>query len=699
MRAMTKTVVETPELVVAGLTAAPPVTPRYRPHLDGLRAVAVFLVVAFHAGLRRFQGGFIGVDVFFVLSGYLVTELLLRDIRSHGSVRVRRFYARRIRRLLPAALVTLVITAIAYAAIASPVELFDARHAFQSALLYVSNWYFIHQSTDYFAADINASPVLQFWSLSIEEQFYFVWPLLLWGLFSLSRRSRHSWTVVQVTVAGLGLASLVAALRLASSQPNLAYFGTFTRAYQLFFGALLALSPGIVRRVSQRAPVARWMPLLALCAIAAVVVLGTSLVDVGPITRGALVVIAACALLLAIESGERGAVRRCLSIPPIVYLGRISYGIYLWHWPIIIVATREFSLAPLPLFAIATLIASGLASVSYQILEQPIRASLYLDRFRSPVIVTGLALSVITAVIVVPRVLDPDTTRRTDSTTAAAAAPTGAAPVPAGLDWQAARKDTGERPDCYRKSVSSCTLVHGSGPHVLLMGDSHALMLIPTFRALAARDSLTLSVAAFPRCPWLGIVEPILGLAACRAHHADWLERVIPTLKPDLVVLVERAVDDPTEHGFVLAANGALIKPDTPGYNKVVLDGARQTLDRLHAIGAKTLIVEPMPLPVDFDPLACIAAAKYLDECRFVSFDHATPFELGLRDLDNGTTVRTLDMDKWVCPYLPICDPVVGGLLVRRDASAHLTREFATALAPRMQALLVSDRFISASAK
>jgi peptidoglycan/LPS O-acetylase OafA/YrhL len=698
MRAVTETLVETPELVVAGPPAAAPVTPRYRPHLDGLRAVAVFLVVAFHAGLRRFQGGFIGVDVFFVLSGYLVTELLLRDIRSHGSVRVRRFYARRIRRLLPAALVTLVITAIVYAAIASPVELFDARHAFQSALLYVSNWYFIHQSTDYFASDINASPVLQFWSLSIEEQFYFVWPLLLWGLFSLSHRSRHSWSVVQVTVAGLGLASLVAALRLASSQPNLAYFGTFTRAYQLLAGALLALTPGILRRVRLRTAWARWMPLLALVAIAALVLLATSLVDVGPITRGALVVVATCALLLAIETGERGAVRRGLSVAPIVYLGRISYGIYLWHWPIIIVAAREFSLAPLPLFAIAALLATGLASLSYQLLEQPIRISPLLDRVRGPVIVTGLALSVLTAAIVVPRILDRGATSASGRAAASTAAPTGAAPVPKSLDWQAVQKERNDRTTCLGASVSKCTLVHGKGPSVLLMGDSHALMLIPTLSTIAERDDLTFSVAAFPQCPWLVNVTYALGSQACESHRDDWFNRVIPALKPDLVVLVQRSVDDPTVKNLLIS-NGRFVDPSSPGYDKLVLDGARQTLDRLRAVGAQTLIVEPMPLPVGFDPLQCISGAKYLDECRFVTFAQPTPFEHGLRDLANGKTVQTLDVDKWVCPYAPICDPVVDGMIVRRDLAAHLTRTFATSLAPRLESVLQADGFLSAPAK
>ena len=160
----------------------------YRPHLDGVRTLAVYLVVAFHAGLVRFDGGFIGVDVFFVLSGYLVTSLLLRDVAKVGGVRLRQFYSRRIRRLLPAAVVNLTVTAVVFAAIASPVEAAGAVGAVRAAALYVANWYFIGQSADYFARNITASPVIHYWSLSVEEQFYILWPLLLSGLVLAGRR-------------------------------------------------------------------------------------------------------------------------------------------------------------------------------------------------------------------------------------------------------------------------------------------------------------------------------------------------------------------------------------------------------------------------------------------------------------------------------------------------------------------------------
>ena len=188
---------------------------RYRPHLDGLRAVAVYLVVAYHSGLGVFSGGFIGVDIFFVLSGFLVTKILVRDLASVGHVRGRQFYARRVRRILPAASVTLVATALVYSVVATPAEMLEALGGFRAAFLYVANWYFIGQSTDYFAASVESNPVLTFWSLAVEEQFYLVWPMLLGGLYLVTARAgRWRWWTLRTLVVAVGLASAIAALRL-----------------------------------------------------------------------------------------------------------------------------------------------------------------------------------------------------------------------------------------------------------------------------------------------------------------------------------------------------------------------------------------------------------------------------------------------------------------------------------------------------
>src|SRR3954451_11127235 len=268
----------------------------YRPHLDGLRAVAVYLVVLFHAGALRFAGGFIGVDVFFVLSGFLVTQLLLRDL-AHGSIRFGRFYARRFRRLLPAAFVALIVTAVVFTAIARAGEVVDAVGSFKAAFLYVANWYFIHHSTGYFGADISENPVLQFWSLAIEEQFYLLWPLTLGGLFLVTRRIDRArrMQVIRTAVLAGAVASALWALSLRNSDLNRAYYGTDTRAYELLAGALLALTPAWAERARRYA---RSLHVATFAAIAALVMLATDWIHFDAIERGIAVTVVTCVLLV-----------------------------------------------------------------------------------------------------------------------------------------------------------------------------------------------------------------------------------------------------------------------------------------------------------------------------------------------------------------------------------------------------------------
>jgi peptidoglycan/LPS O-acetylase OafA/YrhL len=293
-------------LTTARAAVAPARHSEYRPHLDGLRAIAVLLVVAFHSQIAKFSGGFVGVDVFFVLSGYLVTQLLLRDIGSFERIRLRRFYARRYRRLLPAAFVALVVSSAAFVLVASAAEVSDSKGAFRAAFLYFANWHFIRQGSDYFAADINRSPVIHFWSLAVEEQFYLLWPLLLGGLFAATRKmTAHRVAVIRGVVALGALVSVIAALHISRTNLNRAYYGTDTRAYQLLAGALLALTPRLFR-LGER--VRRGLEIAAVAGVVAIIVLATSAISLETIHRGVAITIATCALIIAIEkrTDERG---------------------------------------------------------------------------------------------------------------------------------------------------------------------------------------------------------------------------------------------------------------------------------------------------------------------------------------------------------------------------------------------------------
>ncbi len=669
----------------------------YQPHLDGLRAIAVYLVVAFHAGVLRLQGGFIGVDVFFVLSGYLVTRLLVRDLDEGGRVRLARFYGRRFRRLLPAALLLLVATALVYPLIASPLEVLDARGAMRAASLWFSNWYFIARSADYFAADVQASPVLHFWSLSVEEQFYLAWPVLFGGLVAaVGRRARSPRATVRAIVAGAGVASLGLALWLARTDVARAYYGTDARAYQLLAGAVLALTPGAVVRYRRWATdaaggTATWagaVPWLALAALAAA---ASSRLELAPVPRGVAATVVTLVLIVSL-SGVPGSARRILSVGPITYLGRISYGTYLWHWIVLLVLGATLELAPIPLAVAGAVVATGLASLSYQLVELPIRSSAWLDRRPVPVVIVAVAASLLVGTVVLPELLDRGAQRDRTQASEAPADAGDRTPVPADLDWQAAAKDHRKPPPCPEDDPDACTLVAGGEPHVLLLGDSHAAMYIDAFVGLAERRGFTLSVASTPGCLWpRGIARAdnleevgIYGLTPvdlCRGIQDSWYDTIVPALDPDVIVLVHRGFDDPAAPLPVVDVDDDVVDPATPSGAAAFERLVRRHLDQLTAGGAQVVIVEPIPLSSEEDdPMVCLSGARYLEECRFEASEGPTPVEQVYRRVaDEDPDVSTLDLDQLACPGLPTCDPVVDGLVVRWNHS-HLTDTFARSL-------------------
>ncbi len=248
--------------------------------------------------------------------------------------------------------------------------------------------------------------MLHFWSLSIEEQFYLVWPLLLIGLLALKRRLGDRTWVLPAIVGAAALGSLAWAFHLASDDVNRAYYGTDARAYQLLAGALLALSPMLFQRLRGR----RWLGVLSGVSLIALVVLGSRSLGVDPIQRGALATIATATLLLSLEAGS-GWTKRALSTTPMTYLGRISYGTYLWHWPVIVIAGLTMELSPLATVLLSAVVATGVAALSSHLIEIPIRESRSLHKVPRLVIASGLAASVMAAVLVVPDLARPDRTR------------------------------------------------------------------------------------------------------------------------------------------------------------------------------------------------------------------------------------------------------------------------------------------------
>lgn len=653
----------------------------YRPELDGLRAVAVYLVLLFHAHMVWFRGGFIGVDVFFVLSGFLVTGVLMRDFaqRDRGPRAILgQFYARRVRRLLPAAAVVVAMVALLQMLIAglpARIEMVDDARA---SLLYFANWHFILEGRDYFAGAEGASPYLHFWSLSIEEQFYIVYPLLF--LLAVRRASRPILTLGW----GLGVVGLVSVLLqvwVARTDINLAYYGTHTRVYQLAAGALLmVLVHAWTTRERQVPP--RAAAVLALVGLAGIVVVASDLVDVSQSNRGLLATVFSVLTIAGLWWSPRGPLSRLLASGIPRYLGQISYGTYLWHWPVTLVLGEVFDIRPLVLSVLTALVATGLAALSFEVLEMPIRRGKRMRQMPWRLVGAALACSVALAVALGPALLERD------ARPALAAPQNGAGtmspeldrPVPAGLDLVAAKEDVGPRvPPCTTDDPDACTMVTGGGQHVVLVGDSQGRMLAPALVELAEKNDLTLSVHVMQGCAWQvdqdNERDTPGSIDNCRDQRRGFYEDVLPQLDADVVITMGLSRSDDYWRT-------RLTSPSSPdgeeSLEQMQLRTTTLTADLVEEAGADLVIVRSV-LGTDgytlngFDPLECLAAARKLGDCAVpVPVDQpsvdATYVNLALtRD-----SVSTIDLNPLICPDAPLCAPVIGDQVVWKDRN-HVT--------------------------
>lgn len=378
------------------------------PALDGLRGVAIAAVVVYHFLPGQFSGGFLGLDLFFVLSGFLITSLLLESRRSRGSVDIRGFYSRRFRRLMPAALLTLAAIAI-LAPLLSAVTV-GLRLDLLSALGYVANWRFAFSGQSYVAQFSDPSPVRHFWSLAVEEQFYLVWPLVMAAGSVLAARFlraglRRPVAVVVLALAALGSAGLMWYWYDPFSDPSRLYYGTDTRAFELLIGALAAVVVGHPRRVRGG------RPLLAVGLLAAAGCLVPLLLwsaDSSAYYRGG-AFLWACGAALVIVSclPESSPLGKALSLRPLCWLGLISYGVYLFHWPMQLWLTPDrVGLHGPALFVLKVSATVALAALSYWLLERPIRRGRGVISRLPPLVVAPVAVSgvLVLALVAVPPV-------------------------------------------------------------------------------------------------------------------------------------------------------------------------------------------------------------------------------------------------------------------------------------------------------
>ena len=697
----------------------------YRRDVDGLRAVAIVLVVLFHAGVGVVPGGYVGVDVFFVISGFLITGLLVDELESTGRISLSAFYARRIRRLLPVSTLVLVSAAILTAVVLPPLTHASIADDIRSAALWVSNWHFAAGATQYMS-DTQASPVLHYWSLSLEEQFYVVWPLLIilvvrtlprWGEMGRRRLA----TVLAAVLGG----SLMLSLLMTSSAGPWAYFGLQTRAWELAAGAALALAAHRFAALTlPAASLLGWVGLGLILYAALVYSRATPYPGIA-----AVVPVLGTVLVLVSGARTRGIGPAApLSSPAAVYVGRISYGWYLWHWPLLVAAAAlapvavddpdAGGVAPWPYVVAAVVLSFGLAALTHRFLEDPVRRSRTLIGSKRQTFVVGAALTITSLLGAGLAVGDEDRTPDTpvavaaqeptsapqsdaaaDPSAAPSAAPTKAAAVMAMTPAQA-RADDWPASDCFSgfaatAAPTSCQFGDLQGSKVVaLVGDSHAAQWLPALDAAGKANGWQVWFWAKSACP---VTEVDVWLPSYRSKYdacSAWRQNVVGRLKAlpqvDLVVV---ARSKGYQQDLVLGSDGQIApRADLPA---LWADGTARLLSDLGGATTQVVLLRDTPWAAGDVPDCLSAHLTRPSACAFPR-DARSHLDSTLtsaersavaRAATGGAKVRIVDPTALVCPTATCSVVTPKGVIVYRDGH-HLTRTYSAALAKRVATLL-----------
>jgi peptidoglycan/LPS O-acetylase OafA/YrhL len=681
----------------------------------------VLAVVLFHAGMPGVGGGYVGVDVFFVISGFLITGLLWREVTDAGTVRLGRFYGARARRLLPAATMVGVATSIGAAMLLPPLAARTALGDGIASALYVANYRFAMQGTDYLAAGASPSPFQHYWSLGVEEQFYLLWPALIIGTAWLVGRvrSRPRLNAYLMVLVALAAASFAPSLAWTRSSPPWAFFSLPTRAWELAVGGLVALSA------------ARWQRLPALAAAVAgwgglgVIVLSCIALGTGTAYPGtaALLPVLGTALVIGAGCAATGAgVSRVLSIAPMRAIGRVSYSWYLWHWPVLLLMPYVLGhRAGLADRVAASIISAGLAVITLHLVENPARFAGRIRRSPGRSLALGGAVTAgavcvgVTLLMVLPvpvgrgaaaappkisvapppnRVADPHDAAVEQAFAqgqAAVAASANLTAVPSNLTPPLADA-AGDKPavflnGCVRSwrdvGQSECaTADTASTTTVALVGDSHAAMWNPGLEQVAEQRHWRLETLGKVTCPLqdLPITSPYLGREYTECEQ--WRREVTARLQaehPRLIVLGSGRRYG-ADFGFT-------------SYDPAWVASLGRLVAQLRSTGATVLVLGPIPDPHTTVPTCLSAHLADAGACsppRSVAVNDA-----GIVAEKAATTAsggHYADLTALFCTAQR-CPVIVGNDLVYRDDN-HVTIAYAQTLAPVLGVL--ADRALAA---
>lgn len=670
----------------------------FRPDVEGLRAIAVLAVVLFHAGVPGVAGGYVGVDVFFVVSGFLITRQLVAEVTRTGRISLIRFYARRAKRLLPMACVVVLATLLASWAWQSPLA---ARQVAQDALwssLFSMNINLAISGVDYFAGT-ELSPLQHFWSLAVEEQFYLAWPLLLAALAGSWWGRRLPRAVLVVAVLGLVIASFVACVRLTAVAQPIAYFMPWTRAWELGLGGLVALAAGSAVRM----PATARFVLGALgtaATLTAVLVYDEDLLFPG--AWALLPTAGTAAVLVAGMAGPIPAVERVLGSVVAQRVGRLSYGLYLWHWPVLVLGPEFLGYDPgLAGRLVLVMFAAWLSVASYVAFEDPLRLTPVFSVRPLRAVAFGLACVVVTVSSAVGvraflpsltgvgdpvAAVDPDEASVIEAVRVAQGRSGLVANLRPGLAAAAAdlpRPRTGDGVLCMaglrgtelaRSAEGSCVFGDTDATRTaVLVGDSHAYQWFPAMERWALADGWRLVNLTKSGCPLFDVELTSGTLKREYRECYEWrdkaMERIVAE-RPDLVV-----------------TSAAIMGDEGDDFTGDWEAGVTRTVDRLQATDATVVWLWDTPYPGTDIPTCLADHPDDVGAC-------APRREDALRDprrreatarAATAAGAASIDPLAWFCGAT--CPPVIGDTLVYRDLS-HISATWSHDLGPVLGARL-----------